>query len=75
MFTAHGRRVVETLAAETRHVGWSETARRSGIDRTVLHRAFRNQRLSFVTVQCVARALGYRLTLVKEGGSDGEQAT
>lgn len=48
--------------------GWSATARLSGVDRTVLHRAFRPEgdkaRMpSFTTVTLVAEALGLRLTV------------
>lgn len=56
-----------TLRAAIVDKGWSETARLSGVDRTVLHRAFpkdMSRRFPhFVTVCLVAQALGFRLGL------------
>lgn len=58
--------VCEELRAAIVRTGWSETARRSGVDRCNLHRAFTAERRggglpSFATVAAVARALGLRL--------------
>ncbi len=62
--------VVEQIRAGIERLGWSETARRCGVDRTQLHRAFgHNPRkgTSLRTIERVLPALGLELT-VKELG-------
>ena len=56
--------IVNLLREEIERVGWSEVARRSGIERTALHRAFQARRgraPAFTTVMFVAEALGVKL--------------
>lgn len=65
--TPDGQAICALLRGEIARVGWSETARRAGVDRCNLHRAFpadpgkRNP--SFATVTEVARALGLEVTV------------
>jgi DNA-binding phage protein len=62
--TRDARAIIDMLREEIKRVGWSETARRSGLDRTSLHRAFQERQHrfpSFVTVSLVAMALGVKL--------------
>jgi DNA-binding phage protein len=59
--------ICATVRASIVLAGWSETARRSGVDRTALHRAFPPERggrmPSFSMVIAVADALGLRLSI------------
>lgn len=72
--TRDAEAICEELRAAIVRTGWSETARRCGIDRTALHRSFRpkrgNGQPSFVTVSLVAEALGLRLSIERpdDGG-------
>lgn len=68
----HGRTpdstaVVAAPRAAIVRTGWSETARRCGLDRTSLHRAFRanpsTRSPNLGTVAAVALALGLELTI------------
>lgn len=62
--TRDARAIIDMLREEIERVGYSETARRSGVDRTSLHRAFqrRTGRLpAFSTIALVAMALSVRL--------------
>jgi DNA-binding phage protein len=56
-----GQDLLATLREEVEFVGWTETARRSKIDRCSLHRAFRNGTPLFSTVAAVAEAVGMKL--------------
>jgi DNA-binding phage protein len=54
--------------------GWSETARRVGMDRTALHRAFGATKPStrschFATIMAVADAVGLELRIAPRGGA------
>jgi DNA-binding phage protein len=59
--THDGAAVIDTLRSQIERIGWSETARRSGIARETLHKAFKRRTMSFMTVQRVAQAVGVRL--------------
>jgi DNA-binding phage protein len=59
--TRDGAAVIDTLRAQIERIGWTETARRSGIARETLHKAFKRRSMSFMTVQRVADAVGVRL--------------
>lgn len=65
--TVDGLAIFALLRVEIVRVGWSETARRCGIDRTALHRAFRDKPATrsphFGTIMAVADALGLEFTV------------
>jgi DNA-binding phage protein len=65
--TPDGQLICARLRKAIIKTGWSETARRVGMDRTALHRAFAphrgNRTPSFVTISLVAQALGLKLTV------------
>ena len=66
--TPAARAVCSLVRREIIRVGWSETARRCGMDRTALHRAFPpacNRNPSFVTLTNVAAAVGLEFTVRK----------
>lgn len=69
--TPDARRLCDALRAEIVVAGWSATARRAGVDRMALHRAFppvrRGRNPSFPMVAEVARSLGFELTLTRKG--------
>jgi DNA-binding phage protein len=56
--------VLDGMRAAIKRVGWSETARRSGVDRVTLHRVFGeggNPKLS--TIEKVAPHVGVAITI------------
>lgn len=60
--------VIAVIREEIEHVGYAEVARRSGLDRTFLYRAFRDRTdgcPNFVTVALAAEALGMRIEVVR----------
>jgi probable addiction module antidote protein len=61
--TRDARDIVDVLGAEVKRVGYTETARRTGIDRCSLHRAFRSKSSmpAFSTIALVAMAVGVKL--------------
>lgn len=65
--TADAEAVRRVLRAEIVRVGWSETARRCGMDRTALHRVFRinpaTRCPNFATIASVAQALNLEITV------------
>lgn len=71
--TGDGQAVCDQLRVAIVRTGWSATARLTGIDRTVLHRAFPDPRRigrrarvpSFMTLALVADALGFRLVVTE----------
>jgi DNA-binding phage protein len=67
--TADGRAMLDLLGAEIARVGWSETARRSGVCRINLHRTFGPTRSvrapNLATLCAIAEALGFELTVRK----------
>lgn len=65
--TADVERLCAELKEEIGCVGWSETARRAGVDRTALHRAFSGRRntANLTTIAAVANALGFHLVLAR----------
>lgn len=66
--TPDARAICALVRREIVRTGWSETARRAGVERTALHRAFppRGQRNpSFVTFTNVAAAVGLEFTVRK----------
>jgi DNA-binding phage protein len=68
--TADALALCAALREHIIRAGWSETARRTGIDRCALHRAFPEKRRgtmpAFVTVSLVAAALNLRLAVSAE---------
>lgn len=62
------------LRAEIVRVGWSATARLTGVDRTVLHRAFpvdrKHRGCHFETVCLVAEKLGFELFMGRRSAPD-----
>jgi DNA-binding phage protein len=64
--TADAQVICARLRTEIIRTGWSETARRSGVERAALHRAFMGggKRVpSFQTIASVAQALGLEFSL------------
>lgn len=64
--TEDGRAICALVRSEIVRVGWSEIARRSGMDRTALHRAFPpkgDRNPSFRTMTSVADAVGLEFTV------------
>lgn len=61
--------IIEQIRAGIERIGWSETSRRCGVDRTVLHRTFGNNPRgpSLRTIQRVLPALGLELSIRKLG--------
>lgn len=62
--------VVSEIRAAIVRMGWSETARRSGVDRTVLHRTFAEKPRkgpSLRTIERVLPALGLELAVRERG--------
>lgn len=60
---------IAVLREEIEHVGYAEVARRSGMDRTFLHRAFRDRTdgcPNFVTVARAAEAVGMQIVVVRK---------
>lgn len=57
------------LRAGIVRTGWSEMARRTGLDRCALHRSFPeirgNRSMNLMTAALVANALGLRLSLTR----------
>lgn len=66
--TPDGRAICDELRAAAKALGWCQTGRLTGRDRTALYRAFTGRPNghgpSFQTITEVAEALGYRLVLV-----------
>lgn len=61
--------VISVIREEIEHVGYAEVARRSGLDRTFLYRAFQDRSdgcPNFVTVALTAEALGMRIEVVRK---------
>jgi DNA-binding phage protein len=61
------RKLIAEVAAAIERTGWSETSRRSGVDRVSLHRAFGAKTTvpSFTTLDRVAQALGLSFTVTE----------
>lgn len=62
--------IIDVIAEEIEHVGWSKTARRSGYNRGWLHHTFgptrRNPNPGFRCLCDVADALGMTIQVVRE---------
>lgn len=67
--TANGLAIVGQIRAAIVATGWSETSRRTGLDRTTIWRAFREDAAmcgrNFGTVCLVAEKLGFEIALVR----------
>lgn len=66
--TSDAYSVIAVIREEIEHVGYAEVARRSGLDRTFLYRAFRDRSdgcPNFVTVATVVEALDMRIEVVR----------
>lgn len=60
--------MIEQIRAAIARVGWSETARRSGVDRVTLHRCFGNsgnQNPKLATIEAVLPHVGLRLAVTE----------
>jgi DNA-binding phage protein len=71
--TPDARDICAILRDEIVRTGWSETARRAGVERTALHRAFQaspgKHNPSFATVTKTAQALGLEFTVRRKAAS------
>lgn len=62
----YGTALVAQLREAIVRTGWSETARRAGVNRCALHRSFkRGGTPSFERIDAVAEAVGMRVSLTR----------
>ena len=60
--------IVDQIRERITAMGWSEASRRSGVDRTHLHRAFGNRprkNVALSTIERILPTLGLKLTLTE----------